>query len=186
MDADDLRVFVFYMNYLKSPTGNRIKDYTGFKRNSLIAISYSHIYKNQTFWIFKCDCGIMKAIRPNKVFKKTNPTKTCGCWRTGNNALKKLIRSYKKGARIRGLEWNLSEDDFLKITSEICFYCKSIPEKKIKSTYDEFTYNGIDRKNNKIGYILENCLPCCTLCNKAKRDLDYDLFISWINKFKKI
>lgn len=33
------------------------------------------------------------------------------------------------------------------------------------------------RKNNSVGYTLENCVPCCGICNKMKMNLDFDTFI---------
>jgi hypothetical protein len=39
---------------------------------------------------------------------------------------------------------------------------------------------GIDRKDNTKGYVLENSLPCCYLCNRAKGDKPYEEFILWV------
>ena len=46
----------------------------------------------------------------------------------------------------------------------------------------EFIYNGIDRKNNDMGYRLDNCVSCCTLCNRRKGGMEYAEFITWILK----
>ncbi len=43
--------------------------------------------------------------------------------------------------------------------------------------------NGIDRFDNTIGYIKDNCRSCCSLCNYLKRDSSYEKFI---NKIKRI
>jgi hypothetical protein len=46
-------------------------------------------------------------------------------------------------------------------------------------------FNGIDRKNNAIGYIVGNVLPCCKLCNYAKRTMGYNEFLNWVNRVYK-
>jgi hypothetical protein len=48
--------------------------------------------------------------------------------------------------------------------------------------YTDFIYNGIDRKINSIGYVYENCLPCCEICNKAKGTRTYEEYIEWMNR----
>lgn len=54
-----------------------------------------------------------------------------------------------------------------------CYYCGAIPN----------PYNGIDRINSAEGYYLDNCVPCCEMCNKMK--LDYPIK-EWYNHMKKI
>lgn len=170
--------------FILSKEGTRIKNYCGIKNNKLTAVRHSHTVNAVVFWDFKCECGNIKKLRPCKVFKEKYPTKSCGCIRKGNNAVKKLLRSYKKNAFRRNLDWNLSLDNFLLLTSNNCFYCGIKPSKISKSKYEEYFYNGIDRKNNSLGYTLENSLSCCTLCNKAKRDLDYKVFTDWIKQIR--
>jgi hypothetical protein len=42
--------------------------------------------------------------------------------------------------------------------------------------------NGIDRVINTVGYTVNNCVPCCFVCNKAKSDRDLDEWNSWLNR----
>lgn len=50
----------------------------GQKFNKLTAIKFSHRNKyHQSFWFFKCDCGIERAINVQSV--KYGDTKSCGC-----------------------------------------------------------------------------------------------------------
>lgn len=46
----------------------------------------------------------------------------------------------------------------------------------------DYAYNGIDRMDNSKGYVDGNVLPCCSICNHAKHVMNYDDFISWINR----
>ena len=39
-------------------------------------------------------------------------------------------------------------------------------------------YNGIDRKDNALGYVEGNVVSCCKFCQYAKRDLPYEEFVA--------
>ena len=43
-----------------------------------------------------------------------------------------------------------------------------------------FLYNGIDRKNNNMGYTYTNSVSCCKLCNQAKNSLSIKEFYDHI------
>ena len=51
------------------------KDYAGKKMNKLTALRPDPERKG--YWIFRCDCGTEKSIRPSNVF--SGETKSCGC-----------------------------------------------------------------------------------------------------------
>jgi len=174
--------------YINKENVIRIKDYSGQKSNLLTAKEFSHVHNNSSYWVFVCECGNEKTLRSNKVFVKFKPTKSCGCLKryiTNNPAFNLVFSSYLKGAKRRSLNFNLSVDEFKNITSKNCFYCGINPNKISKTTNHTYLYNGIDRKNNSIGYTIENSLPCCTLCNKSKRDLEYSYFMEWIERISK-
>ena len=49
--------------------------------------------------------------------------------------------------------------------------------------YNGFIFvNGIDRIDSCIGYTKSNCVSCCEICNKAKRNLTIKEFTDWIKK----
>lgn len=77
--------------------------------------------------------------------------------------------SYKNRADKKGLQFDLSTAKFKEISSGPCHYCT----KQNTSTHT----NGTDRKDNNIGYTIENSLPCCRECNSMKSDLEYSAFI---------
>jgi hypothetical protein len=52
--------------------------------------------------------------------------------------------------------------------------------KSKKSHWGDYTYNGVDRIDNSIGYTKENCVPCCTICNWAKSNRGVDEFKDYI------
>lgn len=78
---------------------------------------------------------------------------------------------YKKSAQKRGVEFMLSLTEFNLFMKYNCHYCNS-----------EINTVGIDRMNNDMGYVLENCVPCCTECNLMKRGMLYQSFINQCNR----
>jgi hypothetical protein len=76
----------------------------------------------------------------------------------------------------------LTDEDFNRLTAQDCFYCGVKPGTVQVSagSLGEFVYNGIDRKDNNLGYTVENSLPCCTICNYSKMDRTFDEFMAWI------
>jgi len=92
----------------------------------------------------------------------------------------------KKLAFYKNQKWELSKRDWLKLAQSPCHYCGTTESNTFicrnRITDNIFRYNGIDRKDNRQGYTLENSLPCCAICNGAKTDLNYDLFLEWLAK----
>ena len=74
--------------------------------------------------------------------------------------------AYKKGAIKRNIEFNITFDEFLSIWNKPCMYCG-----------DNIEGIGIDRKDNDKGYIIENILSCCKVCNFMKHTLDDKIFL---------
>lgn len=72
----------------------------------------------------------------------------------------------KRGAKDRGYAWSISFEAYLGLIALPCVYCSgALPT----------TGSGLDRKDNKLGYLLDNVAPCCTLCNYLKGPyLTYD------------
>lgn len=105
---------------------------------------------------------------------------------SGEASINRAITHTKNSARKRGLEYNISRDSFIKITSSDCFYCGSKPNNICKSTAKidsgSYIYNGIDRIDSDNGYILDNCVPCCRTCNWAKGTKNTNDFNEWKNK----
>ena len=65
---------------------------------------------------------------------------------------------YYRNAKKRELNFLLSLFDFISLITKPCAYCG-----------ETNLYNGVDRVDNTKGYTLDNCVPCCTVCNRMKR-----------------
>lgn len=174
-------------------------DYTNKKPNSLKALFFTKRQNQRTYWMFLCDCGNNIEFRADKVFCEKRPIKSCGC--KGNRITRKNIHDfyrklilsrvyskYKYGAKRRNYTFNLSEFFFNDLVSSNCYYCNHPPLsiKYLQNNKDYYIYtNGIDRKDNSIGYIESNSVSCCKICNYAKNIVPHNEFLQWINYIKK-
>lgn len=130
----------------------------------------------------RCSCGKIAIKEKSKVVR--GDTKSCGHlqkqMRQHLGDLKKLpygeatanetYENYKKNAIKRKYEFKLSKEEFKNIVVKPCFYCGNqyTQEKRDKQNNGSFKYTGIDRYDNKKGYIQGNCVPCCKTCNMMK------------------
>lgn len=164
----------------------RVSDRTGSKG-----------YKEE-YWLMECSCGIRREVNWKNYF--TGRSRSCGCYRRevsngprenarklapGESARNNLILVYKRGATRRGYLFELTTEQFTELTSSRCHYCNKLPNRThlpvAKGIYGAYQYNGIDRKDNKQGYIFENCIPACTECNRSKGVLTFDEFIAHLD-----
>jgi len=72
------------------------------------------------------------------------------------------LRGYNTRAEKKGLLCNLTIDIVKKLMKDRCFYCGKFDNP-----------NTIDRLDNTKGYLINNCVPCCKICNIMKWDLTY-------------
>ena|ERR1051326_2285072 len=144
---------------------------------------------NGTYWRCKCDCGNEKDV-PSK-YLRDGQSRSCGCYMkqtTSDRSSKMdsgknmLMRLYKGHAKRRNIPYRLSDKDFTRLTQSNCYYCGVLPSRLIKkrSKLGIYTYNGIDRKNNNLGYTIKNCVSCCYNCNFLKSDWEFNEFLSII------
>jgi 5-methylcytosine-specific restriction endonuclease McrA len=99
--------------------------------------------------------------------------------------MRAIIGQYKRNAKKRGQNYELTEKQFAEITKKDCHYCGAKPNNVTKhsiQSFGKYIYNGIDRINSNKGYTIENIVPCCKLCNQAKNDLTLQEFKDLIEK----
>jgi len=133
------------------------------------------------YWRCLCDCGEYYEIRRDNILKSKNASclkcKTRECY-IKDDKLKNdrnNFSKYKENAKYRNKSFNLTFPEFQSIILSNCHYCGSLPlSGKMKR------HNGIDRKDNSLGYEKSNCLPCCKDCNYLKGAKGYDEFINLI------
>lgn len=130
------------------------------------------------------DCGIKK--RAEKMRGPKRPD--------GYVNKTQCYKGYERGAKRRGLPFNLSFSEFIELTAKHCHYCGEQPKNcyNLKHSRGEFRgqpragtafiHNGIDRINPEKGYSADNCVPCCRRCNVGKNNMSVDEFKQWIHR----
>lgn len=168
----------------------KLIDLTGRIFGRLKVLSRVNPHASST-WLVRCTCGVEKVVLGTSL--KDGSTKSCGCLRRERARRKRLsdtmagrnqvLWTYKISAENRKLEWSLSDSDFDTLIQGDCIYCGSHPSNVKKGPhFSPFTYSGIDRFNNTIGYTKSNSVSCCQLCNAMKRKLSSQEFIAHILK----
>lgn len=144
---------------------------------------------NHLYYECVCDCGNMKYISWGHL--RNGNTKSCGCLVKQNNgrrldsgiaARNAAVRTYRINAKKRDIEFLLSDNEVVHLMKQKCHYCNMPPSNVYKSRTKNgaFIYNGIDRKDNALPYALDNCVPCCKVCNYFKKDMSYDEFLNLV------
>lgn len=151
------------------------------------------------FWICRCDCGILKSFNITNL--RSGNSKSCGkCVNNrgrhqlkppGESNARHSFCSVRRGAESRNLSFCISFEEFKILSSKNCYYCGALPSNKTDLKHAKginigksrcngpFVYNGIDRKDNMVGYVLDNCVTSCFKCNRAKSDMSYNEFVEW-------
>ncbi len=155
--------------------------------------------KNRRY-LCSCDCGGVSLVWTSGLVNKKEPTKSCGCLQLksamrepGRASLSMLFARLIKNANIRGLPVNITREQHEDIISKNCNFCGRAPSpynvyirkdgtmhpsRKIRSASRAWVkVNGVDRLDSLKGYDMDNCVPCCAVCNYMKLDYTVEEFI---------
>ncbi len=176
------------------------EDLTGKNFGQLTVVSFAGYKGSPTkhaHWLCLCTCGDYREARATRLLHsqvvacakcaKAAASAKGGVSRSlpgDQSAFRRLTASYKRNAIKRRLDFSLNEHELRDLFQGRCFYCgtsasQTMNSRNLKSTY---TYSGIDRKDNSLGYVSGNVVSCCMQCNFAKRELSHQEFIDWISR----
>jgi len=170
-------------------------DYVGKKYNSLTVLSVDNTrtVKDENghtvlYLNCKCDCGTELSVQARSL---VDGQLSCGCHlreKADENAYmssaKDLYRRYINNAKTRELTFDLTLEQFMDIAGKPCHYCGKEPhtDRNLAKTAPRkdlaFPATGVDRVDSFKGYSVDNCVPACTDCNRAKLQLSHDAFIN--------
>lgn len=96
-------------------------------------------------------------------------------------ARRQLINNYVQDAKRRDLFWELSDVECKTLFESTCFYCGCLPKQtktvtRVSKTY-QYLHNGIDRVDNELGYMQNNVVTCCKICNWMKGTMSKHEFL---------
>lgn len=144
--------------------------------------------------IYRCQCKCGNLCEVDQSCLKSSNVKSCGCRLLIKHSYKGVhystisyvFNNYKQSAKNNNRVFELNRDQFEKLITSNCYYC-GLPASIKRESYntvdkEPFFYNGIDRKDNTIGYTLGNSVPCCTKCNFLKKDYSEEEFLELIKR----
>jgi len=161
-----------------------VEDDKVYKRQENTAIRYRRLKRYKV----KCDCGNETIVFGQDLSSKK--TQSCGSGTCSLRyyddrtmpAFNTVYNTYKRTAIKRGLHFDIDVNTFRDMTKQECYYC-GVKESNTQNTKTgthiaKYTYNGLDRIDNSIGYIESNVVPCCNRCNHAKHTMSQSEFIA--------
>lgn len=163
------------------------KKYKGKKIGKWTLLKFIH-KRYEPKWLCRCICGTVKVISQSNLF--AGQSKSCGCIQRYNKeeaGAKIYYNHYKLFAGYRKKQFKISFKTFKKFIKQNCYYCGSRPIKLVYSKHNltKYLFNGLDRVNNDKGYLLNNIVTCCKICNRAKYTMTQIDFLDWIKRIKK-
>ena len=156
-------------------------------------LEFDHVLGNTRYYKVVCTkCGTESIKSYHNILSGNESCRKCkGNSRTPTLQAprNRLYDQYIRHAYERGLEFNLTDEEFDDLIFSNCHYCNSEPSSatylnsdRLNKTNQEFKNNGIDRIDSSKGYTIDNCVPCCPICNRMKLNYSLDLFKSHISK----
>ena len=148
----------------------------------------------------KCDCGKDCIVIGEQL--RSGKTKSCGCLKNEDppNKIQDRERAMlrieystiRKRNRAKGFQEIMTFQEFSDMVYKPCHYCGKKYSKKIndmshtKKTKKRIISGhvlricGIDRLDPTQGYTANNCVPCCSVCNTAKLEMNVNDFRDWV------
>ncbi len=164
------------------------KDFTGQHFGELTVIKRIAQKGERTKYLSQCSCGNQITCDGSKLKNRIN----CGCKKNKvkprlpivDVVCNNLFTSYKANAKNKKLPFRISKKKFCTMIFNKCYYCGDNPKTLFRKwRADEgCRFNGVDRKDNTLGYTQSNCVSCCSQCNYKKNAQHINGFVQWIRK----
>ncbi len=176
----------------------QVLDLTGFQGKGSVALrptnKRSHTY---TVWVMRClECGDEFETAAYNITKGVAAHR-CPAWNAkyrphigrtpipnSGAHVNALYANYRQAAKNRQLSFELTKEEARHLFEQPCHYCGAPPALRYNNPnlHGSYAWNGIDRVDSAIGYTVANCVPCCSICNFAKRDMAVTDFLDWVQR----
>lgn len=151
----------------------QIRDFTGCRLGKLEVIELLGMRvsprRKDIVWGCICECGAKIA----KLGCNLNAKSVCDI--PGRHRASKplyVLTNYRSRAKHNRIEFTIEESHFLSMIVSECEYCG------LQGTFDRPI--GVDRVDNRRGYVLGNVVPCCEKCNMLKWRVSKPRFLEWV------
>jgi len=174
----------------------KLKNLTGISFGRLTVLRRVHNRRGRPHYACRCACGKTVVVLGASLTGLN--TKSCGCLKLdvcatktvyeyrrmsfGEAFSRRLAAQVQNDAKRRNLRVTVSPSEIIELRKQHCFYCGHPPVEPRHKCYGGFPVNGLDRLDNSKGYTVENCVPCCFQCNRAKRGHSAAEFIAHVFK----
>jgi hypothetical protein len=159
---------------------------TGRRFGHWLVLERRPVPHGNTQYLCRCDCGVEKLVlHGNLRGGISTGCRTCKGIRTrkrgSHAAVTRAYHNVRNNAARRGLNFRLTREEYVRLASQPCHYCGAEPRAVVKCHWGagRFICNGIDRVDNREGYVTGNMVACCKRCNLAKRDMTVAEFLRW-------
>lgn len=138
-------------------------------------------------YLVRCNCGYERYLRASTISVNQGGCKMCKTKKTdASRSITAAWGTLNGNAKRRGYSVEITKEEFVEISTKSCFYCgedpKDVKWRHIPEWAAPAKINGIDRRNNSIGYTMENSVACCSRCNRSKSNDDESEFLSWLKR----
>lgn len=164
-------------------------DHTGCTYGSVTALRrMKHPVSRLTLWETWCSaCERPRALSPSQMaFLRKGKARSCGCLADLGQSgaeLNRVYRNYRGKARDDRFPFELTKEHAFALFGSCCHYCGVAPPVVSWDGYPAFRFNGIDRIDSNLGYVVGNVRTACTTCNRAKNDKTDAEFADWTRRF---
>lgn len=149
-------------------------------------------------WEYLCECGNTYYAPAGRAFN--GRLKSCGCL-SAEIASKTHLLSPERAATVAmlnqmrnknsklGVRFDISEELVERLIQQPCIYCgvefskEYVRHSKVFNS-EKVYLNGIDRVDSSLGYLDENIVPCCKICNSAKSNKTLGEFVEYVRGVK--
>lgn len=141
----------------------------------------------------RCECGLERLVQIGNLV--SGGSRSCGrkpCidrglgrrLPPGDQARNFIFLNYQSTARAKAREWALTREQFETLTASACSYCGTPPANRTKDRWGDgaFVYSGLDRVDPNLGYTIDNVVPACIICNRAKTNMTIEEFRAWLRR----
>lgn len=159
---------------------------SGSKVNKWTVLEYS----GQGRWLCQCECKRTSKVSTKELLEgQSKGCKPCALrLPEGEASFNDVYDTYKCNAKKGKRDFLLTKIEARELFEGNCLYCGQCPStlRISKKGYKSgFLYNGIDRVVNEVGYVIGNCVSCCSICNHMKHVLSEKVFLEHISKIYK-